>query len=268
MAAGEAKDRGLGSVDNALRLLEHMSQTAEEGVSDLARSMGLSKGTIDRLLSTLGRSGYVEQDPNSRKYRLGVKVLTIAENVRGRMGLIEVTRPHLVSLAADVHEAVNLGVVRNGSLVYLDNISSDHAFRIESRPGTALPAYATGAGKAVLAFTPAEEVEIYLAETTLIRHTPATVVDIAELRAELDAIRSSGVAVDRGELLEEARCVAAPILGADGWAIAAISINAPRSRYEDREDELAVAVRQVAGQLSDRLRGTGIGRAVPLNTLR
>lgn len=250
--------RELGSVANALRLVELLARTTDAGVTDLARQLGISKASVDRLLTTLVSAGFVEQDPQSRRYRLSLKIVLIAEAVRGRIGIVDVARPRLLALSDEVQEAVNLGVLVDGALVFAEMIPSTHVFRFEPRPGTALPAYCTSAGKTLLAFVTAAKLDRYLATVVPARHTSATLTTVARIRAELEEIRRVGYALDRGELIEEAWCVAAPVLGGDGLAVAAVSVTMPRSHFELKRESVIAAVTVAARDIGDRVALVGV----------
>lgn len=246
-----ARSGELSSVTNSLRLLEELAAVPEAGVSELARGLGVSKSTVDRILRTFAARGFVEQNPETRRYRLSLKIAALAEGVRSRTGIVEVARPFLKELDDRLQEGANLGVFLEGSLVYADSITSGQIFRIAARPGTTLPAYCTGAGKALLAFLPPDRLDRYLEELTPERHTANTLTTIPAIRAALEEIRRDGFALDRGELLEEAFCAAAPILGADGTATAAISITATQSHFESKREEIIAAVREAAAKISE-----------------
>ena len=211
-------------------------------MSSLARTLGVSTGTVDRLLNTLAAVGYVEQSPMTRRYRLTLKLAALGERVRARLGVIEVAHPHLVALAAELREGVNLGVLVDGALIYADSIPTDHLFRIEARPGTSLPAYCTAAGKVLLAHQPPDALEAILDEITFEQHTDATLADAAALRAELARVRRDGHALDRGELLAEAWCAAAPVFADDGTVACAISATSVQSRFARKHDEIVADV--------------------------
>lgn len=246
-----SESRELASVANALRMLELLAGARDAGVSEMARQLGISKASVDRLLMTLRSAGFVEQDPRTRRYRLSFKIATLGEAVRSRAGIVDLARPRLRALSELVREGVNLGVFADGVLVYVDLIPSTHIFRIEARAGTTLPAYCTAAGKALLAFMAREGLDAYLADLVAIQHTPSTLTTAAALLAELEEIRRSGYAVDHGELLEEAWCVAAPVFGRDELAAAAVSITAPRSHFQVKSAELIAAVSAAARDISD-----------------
>jgi len=241
----------LNSVANSLRLLEELAAVPEAGVSELARQLEVSKSTVDRLLRTLAGRGFVEQNPDNRRYRLTFKIAVLAEGVRSRTGIVEVARPFLKELDDRLQEGANLGVLVEGSLVYADSINSPQMFRIAARPGTTLPAYCTGGGKALLAFLPSEQLDRYLKDLTPERHTANTLTTIPAIRAALEDIRRKGFALDRGELLEEAFCAAAPVLDTAGTGVAAISVTATQSRFESKREQIIEAVRTAAAQMSE-----------------
>lgn len=243
--------RELSSVANALRLLELLAAQRDAGVSELARALELTKPTVDRLLRTLIAAGFALQDSATKRYRLSSKIVAIADRVRSRMGIIAVARPHLEALAEDLAETVNLGELSGTSVVYLDTITSGDTFRIEVRPGSILPAYATGVGKAVLAFSPPARIDAYLAEMPRESYTAATLNDPRKLDATLRRIRRDGYAFDRGEIMDDVRCVAAPILGADGYAVAAVSVEMPRSRFAAKRDRARRLVLEAAQRIAN-----------------
>lgn len=246
----DRSDRELGSVANALRLLEVMAWQPDAGVSELARSLQLSKSSVDRLLTTFVRAGFARRDQATRRYSLTVKLVGLAEGVRRRLSIGDIARPHLARLAEAARETVNLSVYSAGSLVYVEVIPSTHTFQIELRAGTVLPAYCTAAGKAILAFSPASDVEAYLAALVAVPYTAATLTTPAELRAELHQIRALGYAIDRGEMLAEAWCAAAPVLDSGRRPMAAVSVTSPRSRFTANQDELTGLVATTAAAIA------------------
>lgn len=245
-------DRGLGSVANALRLIEALATTAEAGVSELARELQLSKPSVDRLLTTLVSAGFVEQNNATRKYRLTVKLVSLADSVRPRIRFIDIARPYLVELSEQFHETVNLGVLSGEAILYADTIPSSQMFRIDVRPGSRLPAYCTAMGKAILAFSEPAKTAAYLRSFTPIAYTPHTVPNVATLREQFAEIMRTGYAIDNGEILEEACCIAAPVLDSSGHAIASVSITAPRSSFHKKLAELTATVPRIVAQISQQ----------------
>ncbi|MFI6348159.1 IclR family transcriptional regulator [Streptomyces sp. NPDC050560] len=251
--ASARSDREITSVANAMRLIEALGRQPTGGVSDLARDLALSKPAVDRLLSTLMSSGYVEQDEQTRRYHLTMKLVAIANSVKDRTGLIELARPRLAELAEAFHETVNLGTLHQGSIVYAATIPSQQLFRIEPVPGSEVPAYATALGKAVLAHSPEAERDRYLRDVRPVPFTRFTATSVAELRQRLDRARADGYALDDGELVEEVCCAAAPVIGGDGNAVAAVSVTTIRSTFAKSGDQIVQAVIETARAISESM---------------
>ncbi len=211
----------LSSAANVLRALEYLVDEGEVGVSDLGRHLSVTVGTAHRLVSTLVETGFAVQNPQTRRYRASVKVARLADRVRGAADVMDVLHAHLEVLAATVHETVNLGVLEGSEILYVDKVLSDQMFGIEARVGTRLPAASTALGKAILSRTP---------DAVLERVADAS--STGDLRAELTQVETDGFAEDRGEVVSDVWCVAAPITAANGEAIAAISVSVPRSRWD------------------------------------
>ncbi|KWX25336.1 hypothetical protein AFM11_03360 [Mycolicibacterium wolinskyi] len=252
-ASPARRDREVASVSNAMRLIEALGRVDSSGITELARELDLSKPAVDRLLSTLMSAGYVEHVAESRKYRLTMKLVAVANSIKDRTGLIDLARPKLLELAEQFHETVNLGTLYRGAIVYADSIASRQMFRIEPMPGSEHPAYCTAMGKVVLAHSPADQLEQYLRDFRAVPYTRFTATTAGELRDRIEAARTDGFAVDDGELVEEVCCVAAPVLDTSGYAVAAISITTIRSTFTRSRDQMAKAVVEAARQVSEAI---------------
>jgi DNA-binding IclR family transcriptional regulator len=244
------EQRELNSVGNVLALLETLAQLPHAGISELARTLEMSKPSVDRLLVTLVGAGFAEQDGATKRYRLTPKIIALADAVRSRTTIVDIARPHLDALAARLSETINLAALSGSSVVYLHTIPSNEIFRIEPRPGTMLPAYCTGLGKALLAHLPPERLERVIADTTFEAHTPNTITTAHELRDVLSVARRAGYALDDGEISEDLRCVAVAIRGRDGLPLAAVSAIVPTSRFPQRRQELIEELSATAQAIS------------------
>jgi DNA-binding IclR family transcriptional regulator len=252
-AAPARRDREVASVSNAMRLIEALGQVDASGITELARELELSKPAVDRLLSTLVTAGYVEHVAESRKYRLTMKLVAVANSIKDRTGLIDLARPKLLELAELFHETVNLGTLYRGSIIYADSIPSRQMFRIQPMPGSEHPAYCTAMGKVVLANSSADQLEQYLRDLRPVPYTRFTATTAGELRERIEKARIDGYAVDDGELVEEVCCVAAPVLDPRGVAVAAISITTIRSTFTRSREQMAKAVTEAARQVSESI---------------
>jgi len=247
--ATRREQRELSSVGNALRLLEALAQQPDAGISELARALDLSKPTVDRLLVTLAAAGFAEQDATTKRYRLTARIIALADGVRARTTIVAVARPHLAALSERLGETINLATLSGASVVYLETLHANEFFRVEPRPGTTLPPHCTGLGKALLAHVAPARLEELLRDLTLTRYTAATITSEARLREAIEAARRDGYAIDDGEISEDVHCVAVPILGRDGDAIAAVSAMVPQSRFDEKRGQLVEALCEAARRI-------------------
>lgn len=248
----------LSSVANALRVLEHLVEAGEAGVSEVARNLRLTVGTTHRLLGALVGSGFAEQNAETRRYRPGPKIASLARQMRAGVDVITLAHHQLERLGEAAGETVNLGVLRDSSVVYIDRVTTDQPLTVAVRIGSQVPAFNTALGKVLLAFGTQGVREEYLRNLEKIaaadgREPP----DAKRFRSQLENARRNGYAGDDGEFAPDIACVAAPIFDASGRGIAAISISGLRTRIRDRRDELVGMVRLAAKEISDLLATVG-----------
>lgn len=243
------------SVDRALSILEVFAQDKPEvGVTEISKGLGLNKSTAFGLLTTLERRGYVEQNPENGRYRLGLKILDLYFAKMAGFDIVSIAHPVLVSLSSQLGETVHLAVYDRGEVVYIDKVEADNALRIASYVGKRNPSYCTGVGKCLLAYQPAGEIDRVLG-AGLEGRTPRTITDPGILRAELASIRSRNRAKDDEEFVLGLVCAAAPIRGPDGAVCAAVSVSAPTIRsslerfalFESAVDAAAASISSALG---------------------
>ncbi len=242
------------SVDRALSILEYFSlDRPEGGVSDIARTLGLNKSTAFGILCTLERRGYVEQNPETGRYRLGLKMLEMGNIKLAGFDLTRAAHPILRELADRMEETVHLAIYDRGEVVYIDKVEADNAITISSFIGKRNPSYCTGVGKCLLAFQRDEEIERIILEGLPAR-TARTITDPAAFRKELAAIRETGRGHDEEEFVAGLFCAAAPVRDNRGNVCAAISVSAPTIRTS-REKALLMsdAVDRAARTISTTL---------------
>jgi DNA-binding IclR family transcriptional regulator len=243
------------SVDRALDVMEALTGAADLGLVEISRRTGLGHSTAHRILMTLSRRGYVCQDPITGRYMLGYAVLRLAEHVAVRDAQLRaVARPHMERVRRVSRETTNLVVLDGSSIVYVDQIPGANSMRMFAEIGGRVAAHATGAGKAILAFTPPEMVTALLAGT-LERFTDRTIVEPDRLSAELSEIRRQGFALDREEHEESVSCVAAPIFTHTGAVAGALSVSGPTGRLGELADyaELGELIGRNALEISREL---------------
>lgn len=250
------KRDGVQSLSRALDLLEALAATDESALTDLAQRTGMIPSTAHRLLASLAQRGYVAQSPGNGRYRLGFKALELASSVSSRRDHLRTTaRPHLEALREQTGESVNLVVLDRLDVVYLDQVEGSRSVRMFTQVGRTVPAHTTGAGKAILAHRPADEVErLYADDAVFAPLTPRTITNAVDLDRALERVRRDGFAVDDEEHEEGVGCIASAILDAEDLAIAAISVSGPSSRIiTGSASELGHAVQRHAAEVTAAL---------------
>jgi IclR family transcriptional regulator, acetate operon repressor len=251
---------GLQSVSRALRALELIAEAGELGVTELGRRLDVHKATASRLVSTLAERGLVERDPTSERYRLGFGLIRLAGAAIAGLDLVRTAHPILEDLAERTRETVNLGVLSRGDVVYVDQVAGTHSIVSVSWVGRGTPLHCTSNGKALLAWMDEEGRDRLLA-TPLTRMTDATIVDPGVLRTQLQDVRTRGYAQTIEELEEGLNAVAAPVRGADGQVVAAVSVSGPAFRMRPVDlPRVGRLVIEAASSISRRLGHVERGR--------
>lgn len=240
------------SVANALAILAAISGRDVIGLGDAAGIAGVSKSTAYRLLATLEGVGLVERLPEGG-YRPGVEAVRWASRLLGHLDVRTVAGPLLRQLRDATGETVNLAVLREGSLVYVDILESPSAFRMADTLGAIAPIHATALGKSIAVHLDPVRLAVFLGPEPYSAFTPRTPVTWPDLNSRLDQTRRDGYATDLEEVEVGVACVAAPVL-VQSVPIGAISVSAPRARMSDsRMTEVGRMVLDVATAVAERL---------------
>ncbi len=245
----------LKALDKSLAILEILSQEGSPlSIAELSERLGIYPSTIHRILDTLRYWGYVEQDPVTQRYQLGLKVLELGTAKLQGMELVKEAAPYLKELRERSNETVHLAVLEEGEVLYLAKEESFQSIRMVSRVGRRLPAYCTGLGKVLLANLNEEEQKKIIEEKGLPRFTKNTITDKKKLREELSKVRHQGFAEDRGEHERDVHCLAAPIKDHRGEVMAAVSISLPAFRMNaSKKRKLKETLIQTCENISTRL---------------
>ncbi|MBV6699280.1 IclR family transcriptional regulator [Kitasatospora aureofaciens] len=202
------------SVDRALTLLGSLGD-GPVTLEQAATSIGVHKSTALRLLRTLEAHGFAQRQPDLR-YRLGGRLLSLAHRALEDIDVRQVAAPYLAALNARCGYTVQLAMLQDGEVLYLDEVGGHGAGR-PSRIGRRAPVTGTAVGRVLLAGLPEDG-------------TPED-----ELPAELAAVRRRGWAAESAEHREPVTCVAAPVAGSDGRTVAACAVSAPADRVRPAE---------------------------------
>ncbi len=220
----------LSSVDHALELLLLFRSRPALRVSEVAEELDVARSTAHRLLSMLVRRQFAVQDPVTRSYRPGPRLVEIGLAAVGALDLRTRMRPYLAEVASRTGETVSLLVLEGDTVHFIDSIESRRTVRVGSRFDARMPAHATSAGKAMLAALPAAHVlAVYPAEklAAMTRHTITT---RTRLLAALDRVREAGFAVSLEESEIGLTAVGMAVLDADGRPAAGLTVAGPVQR--------------------------------------
>lgn len=249
------------SVERALSVLRVFTGgRAELRVSDVASAAGLTLSTASRQLATLETAGFVDRDPVSGLYRLGLDMVSLGSAVLNSHPVHREARQTAQNLAAEVGLGVNVGVRRGDGLFYLLNFEGKAAPRSFVLSGQRNPLHATGLGKALLSGLGPAERRTLLPQ--LQSFTPHTITTHELLDEALERTAALGYATEVQELALGRACVAAPIRGRGGAVVAALSVSGPLSAIDlpSNEARLVRAVIEAADSIS-----IGLGYVGPVH---
>lgn len=218
------------TIEKCFSLLETVADRQPIRIPELVKTLGLSRGNVHRLVATLERLGYLDRLEDG-KLRLSYKIFKMGSTVPHSRKLDEVTKPFMHQLCELAGETVNLGVLYNFSVIYLDKVESKQYLRLDHQIGEIDPLHCTALGKALLSGFSAEELEEYFAAAELLRYTENTIVTREALLENIQEVSRKGYALDLKELNDNLHCIAAPICDYQNRVIAALSISGPSIRF-------------------------------------
>lgn len=244
----------VGVITKVLRILEALQGSSSGlGLKAICDQTGINKSTAHRFLKHLERERYLLRT-EAGTYLIGPRLSQLSARGNQEATLQAVARSILWDLWKSTHETVNLGVLDQGTVLYVDVIESPHEFRLSSRIGTRRSVHVTALGKALVAFLPEETRQAILDSIAFQPATQKTIGNLVQFRQELEKIRRQGYAVDDEEAVQGARCVSAPILNSAGAPVAAVSVSGPVTRVTPGlVSALAGAVTSAARAISEAM---------------
>ncbi|MDH3247796.1 MAG: IclR family transcriptional regulator [Acidimicrobiia bacterium] len=224
----------VGVLNKALDLIEVLASSDQLTVAELSSAAGVNKAAAYRILNTFERRGYALRTSDEiRRYSLGPAMRTLARDTVSPRDLLMTARPMLQSLWERYGETVNLGVMSNDRILYLDILESDQGLRTSVNVGALDRLHSTALGKAMLAALPVARAKEILSRTDMVAKTSRTITSLEEMLEELEHVRERGYALDDEENEPGARCVAAAIIDPHDGPIGALSVSGPSWRLPD-----------------------------------
>ncbi len=254
MSAVDNSPDSVSSVLKVFGILQALSEQKDIGVTELSQRIMMSKSTVYRFLQTMKTLGYVNQEGETDKYTLSLKLFELGGRALEHQDLIQIADVQMHRWGKLTKETLHLGALDENSVVYLHKIDSEYNLRMYSRIGRRCPLYSTALGKVMMAWLPEEEVRSMLAGVTLERFTEHTLANVDALLAELTQVREQGYAEDNEENENGLRCFGVPIYNRMGRIITGLSLSLPIVRFEEsKRAELVSLLHEAAARISAEL---------------
>jgi IclR family KDG regulon transcriptional repressor len=247
----EAKPDQYRTVARVVAALALLAETTEPiRLTDFARRVNMPISSAHVLLQALSGLGYAAIGPGERGYVRGPELVRLGVRIVSEFKIAEVARPWLAQLAARTGEDVYLALPGASGIAYTDRVEGSHSLRLNVRLGIDRPLHATSVGKLYLAFLDESRPQSLLSQLRLERFTEHTITNLDSLRAQLAEIRRAGYSLSDQEHLDGIVAVAAPVLGADGLLVGALSLSIPQGRFWPRKDELLRDLQKAAANVA------------------
>jgi IclR family KDG regulon transcriptional repressor len=217
MAANSAQ-----TVEKALQILLLLGEK-RMSLTQLCEATGYHKSTVHRLVQTLAAYQFVQRDPHSGTYGIGLKVVELGSMRLNTLELKTEAAPYLRQLALYMGHAVHLGIRDDTEVVYIDKIEPVHTLRMFSEIGKRVPLYSTALGKCLLISLTDQEIARLFKDTAMEQRTARTITTLEGLLEAVARVREDGCAFDEGENEPGIYCVGAPVYDYRGRVIAALS---------------------------------------------
>jgi IclR family transcriptional regulator, KDG regulon repressor len=223
------------------------------GVTDIARTLSLSKSTTFGILRSLEEEGFLLKDPLSKKFSTGNTLFELSRKIVRANDVSIAARPYLVRLAESVQETVFLGVREDDVVRVVDVIEANKSFKISSQVGTTFAITAGIVGKVLLASIDKREATEFLLKNGLRRRTENSIVDVDEYFRELEKTRMQGYALDLEEFLKGMRAIGAPIYSGHVAVAVVWIVGFTASIADEKIPKMVNSLKHTAELISTRL---------------
>jgi IclR family transcriptional regulator, KDG regulon repressor len=262
----DAEDRqrsGVQSLGRAFSILEEVARHREGiGLAELSKRVGLHNSTTFHLAKTMVSLGYMRQERDSKRYRVGRPLFALAASALDEIEMVNLATPVLEDLSRETGESGHFAVRMGDAVVVIARTSGTGAFQLTDRVGVVRPAHCTALGKIILASLRPDQLKRFLERVELKPSTKKSVTDQSVLLREITEIRRTAIAFDDGEFNPEVRCVAVPVYNFTGEVIGALGISGPIWRMSDQVlQSRAKLVQTAASRLSAEFGARGAAKS-------
>jgi DNA-binding IclR family transcriptional regulator len=236
------------SLGRAFAILEEVARNRDGiGLADLSKRLGLHNSTTFHLAKTLVSLGYIRQEPDTKRYRIGRPLFALAASALDEIEMVNIATPVLEELSRQTGESSHFAVRMGDTVVVIARTSGPGAFQLTDRVGVVRPAHCTALGKVILASLRDDQLKRFLERVELKPSTKNSITEAPALLRELAEVRRTGVAYDEGEFNLEVRCIAVPATDFTGRVIGAIGISGPIWRESQQALQAKAKTVQAAG---------------------
>jgi DNA-binding IclR family transcriptional regulator len=263
----DAEDRqrsGVQSLGRAFAILEEVARHREGiGLAELSKLVGLHNSTTFHLAKTMVSLGYMRQERDSKRYRVGRPLFALAASALDEIEMVNLATPILEDLSRETGESGHFAVRMGDSVIVIARTSGAGAFQLTDRVGVVRPAHCTALGKIILASLRPDQLKRFLERVELKPSTAKSITEPAALLREIAEIRRSAIAIDDGEFNAEVRCIAVPVYNFTGDVIGALGISGPIWRMSDQVlKSRAKLVQTAAHRLSAEFGASGAAKSL------
>ena len=255
MRRKQVYDTTVQSVERTLDIIETLSEhKTGVGVTTLSKELRLHKSTVHRLLTTLMLRKYVEQDTETSKYKLGMRLFELGNAVLSKLDIRQHAMPYLRQLWRTTGETIQLAIVDQYKVLYVDVLETLERVGVKSNVGERVPLHCSAAGKVWLTNLPDDRLNEVLKFVKFEPFTPYTIDSAEKLKESVKQARENGFAIDNQEYSTDLISVAAPVKNYRGRVIACITITSPALRMnEDKIKEFGAQVKTTAEKVSQSM---------------
>ncbi len=252
------------SLGRAFAILEAVARQREGiGLADLSKLVGLHNSTTFHLAKTMVSLGYIRQEKETKRYRIGRPLFALAASALDEIEMVNLATPVLEELSRETGESSHFAVRMGDAVVVIARTGGPGAFQLADRVGVVRPAHCTALGKVILASLSDDQLKRFVERVELTPSTEKSITDVRALLREIAGVRRAGVAYDEGEFNVEVRCIAVPVRDFTGQIAGALGISGPIWRQTSRAQQANTKALQAAAHRLSAAFGARRAAALP-----
>lgn len=242
------------SIDRAVAILECFNEEKKElRLSEISEKLGLNKSTAHGIITTLKYHGFISQDEETQKYKLGIRFIEFGDLVTNSLNIRNAALPVIDEVCCKIEETVHVATLDGLDIVWIEKQECTKSIKTSTKIGARLPAYTTADGKIILCYLDKDKIRNYLPKR-IPKFTSNTITGRVELIKKLEEAKKNGYLIDNEEFVEGIKCVAAPIFDHEGNVRFSLSTTGPAFRMTDEKiEELIVIIKEAANEISRRI---------------